>query len=62
MLRCYFPFSKCSEICADGAEAVMGETAGALAQNKAEAPNSTSRHSQFKKKNKNFHLMSLMKQ
>lgn len=54
MLRCYFPFSKCSEICADGAEAVMGETAGALAQNKAEAPNSTSRHSQFKKKTKIF--------
>lgn len=53
----------CIEICIDGAEAMMGEIAGALPQNKAEAPNSTSSHSKFKKRNnKNFHLrMFLMK-
>lgn len=31
---------------------MMGEIAGALPQNKAEAPNNTSSHSKFKKQNK----------
>lgn len=41
---------------------MMGEIAGALPQNKAETPDSTSSYSKFKKQNKKCHLqISLMK-
>lgn len=42
----------CCGICTEGTEAMMSKTSGPLAQNKAEAPNSPGRHSQFKKWNR----------
>lgn len=42
-LRCYFPF-QCVDTCTDGTEAMVGNTAGAVAYVKAAVPNYASCH------------------